>query len=100
MLYLNRMPVLNSVHVSFPGESDGQHHALPCAVVVQSHLDPCSPLFPVLGPAHDVLNQFHKFSVLWPLGQAGAGRRHTGNCGMYGRFSAKAHQTVLCHLLP
>lgn len=96
MLCLSCMPVLNSVHVSFPGESDGQHHALPCAVVVESHLDPCSPLFPVLGPAHDVLNQFHKLSVLWPLGQTGAGRRHTGNCGMYETLRKGSSNCLFC----
>lgn len=82
MLYLNRTLVFNSVHVSFPGELDGQQHALPRTVVAESHLDPCSLLFSVLGPVDDVPNQFHKLSVLRPLGQAGAGCGHTGNRGM------------------
>lgn len=65
----------------FLGELDGQHHVLPCTRAVGAHPDPCSPLFPVLGPVDDVPDQLHKLRVLWSPGQARAGRGHTGNRG-------------------
>lgn len=74
-------PWVNSVRVSFSGELDGQHHVLPCTRAVGAHPDPCSPLFPVLGPVDDVPDQLHKLRILRSPGQARAGRGHTGNRG-------------------